>query len=269
MERKAMKVLREGPLKLTKATVDAAWRRRASGQRLVLSDVVCRGLALIVNPNSMTWTYSYKPRGVDPATRKRFPSRSVTIGNQETHSPEGARAAANVLKGQAKAGLDPAAERKARIAVGAERQGRTMDRLVTEYIKAIPTRPKLRGGGTISPKHASEEISHVRAAMRVMRAGNKPVSDIDAADVRRLLHADPDHPNAARHRFGSVSRFFDWCQDEALSKVDPCSTIAKARRPKAPASRSEYLKLPDLARLWKVAGEAEGLEDVHRDLIRS
>jgi len=263
-----MKVLREGPIKLTKATVDTAWRRRASGQRLVLSDAECRGLALIVNATSMAWSYSYKPRGMDAATRKRFASRSVTIGNPQTHSPEAARGAANALKGQAKAGADPAAERKAKIAAGAERRGRTMDRLVADYIKAVPTRPKLRGSGKISAKHASEEVSHVKAAVAAMRAGSTPVFDIDVADLRLLLRADPEHPNAARHRFGAISRFFDWCQDEGVLKVNPCSMVAKARRPKTPASRSEYLKPDDLARLWKVVGEAEGLEDVHRDLIR-
>ena len=40
-----MRVVREGPVKITKATIDAAWRRRSSEQRLVLGDVECRGLA--------------------------------------------------------------------------------------------------------------------------------------------------------------------------------------------------------------------------------
>jgi integrase len=263
-----MKVLREGPIKLTRANVDAAWRRRASGQRLVLSDATCRGLALVVNATSMAWSYSYKPRGVDAGTSRRFASRSVTIGNPQTHSPEAARDAANVLKGQAKAGGDPAADRKAKIAAAADRRGCTMDRLAADYIQAVPTRSKLRGGGRISVKHASEEISNVKAAVVAMRAGGKPVFDVDAADLRLLLRADSEHPNAARHRFGAISRFFDWCQDEGVLKVNPCSMIAKARRPKAPASRSEYLEPNDLARLWNVVGDSEGLADVHRDLIR-
>lgn len=115
----------------------------------------------------------------------------------------------------------------------------------------------------------SEEISHTKAAVVVMRAGNKPVSDIDAADLRLLLRADPEHPNAARHRFGAISRFFDWCQDEGLLKVNPCSMIAKARRPKAPASRSEFLKPAELARLWKLVGHhLNGLNDGENDRNR-
>src|SRR4051812_37660776 len=104
-----MQVLREGAVKITKATIEAAWRRRAPAQRLIIGDAVCRGLALVVNPGGMTWRFDYKPRGTDPATAKRFPTRSVVIGSPETHSPEAARNAAGALKGQVKAGADPAA----------------------------------------------------------------------------------------------------------------------------------------------------------------
>ena len=107
-----MKVLREGPVRITKTAIDAAWRRRAKDTRLVLGDAACRGLALVVNPASMAWTFSYKPRGADPVSGRRFVTRSVTIGNPETHSPDDARAEANRLKGRAKAGRDPAAERR-------------------------------------------------------------------------------------------------------------------------------------------------------------
>jgi integrase len=263
-----MKVLREGPTRITKATIDMAWRRRLPDQRIVIGDSECRGLALVVNATGLTWRFDYKPRGIDAGTGKRFASRSITIGNPADHSPDDARQAANAHKGLAKAGGDPAAVRKASIASDAKRRSSTMDRLVEAYIKDVPKRPRLRGSGIISPGHASEEISHVRAAVLAMGCGAKPVSDIGASDLRKLLRADPDHPNAARHRFGAISRFFDWCQDDGLLQVNPCSMVAKARRPKAPASRAHYLEIDELARLWKLAETAKGLGDVHRDLIR-
>ena len=119
-----MRIIREGPTKITRSTIDAAWRRRAAGLRTVIGDFECRGLALIVNATSMSWVYSYKPRGVDPSTGKRFATKSITIGNPETHSPDHARTAANELKGRAKAGFDPAADRKAGIERG-RRSART------------------------------------------------------------------------------------------------------------------------------------------------
>ena len=263
-----MKVLREGPVRIGKATIEAAWRRRAVGQRIVIGDLECRGLALVVNPTGMIWRFDYKPRGADPTTGKRFPSQSVTIGTPESHSPDDARAAAGAFKGKARAGADPAAERKAMLAEAAKRRGQTLDRLVEDYVKALPKRPKLRGNGTISPKHAAEEAARVKVAVAAMKAGGKPVTEVGATELRALLRSDPTHPQAVRHRFGAMSRFFDWCQDEGLLQANPCTMIAKTRRPKPPQSRAHFLRPPELARLWKVAETAEGLEPVHRDLIR-
>ena len=160
-----MKILREGPTKITRSTIDVAWRRRAAGFRIVIGDFECRGLALITNATSMSWVYSYKPRGVDPSTGRRFPTKSLTIGNPETHSPDLARTAANEFKGRAKAGFDPAADRKAGIQEAADLRGSTVDRMVEEYARVLPSRRRLRGPGVISKSFANEEISHVRAAV--------------------------------------------------------------------------------------------------------
>jgi integrase len=260
-----MRIIREGPTKITRSTIDVAWRRRAANLRTVIGDFECRGLALIVNATSMSWVYSYKPRGVDPSTCKRFATKSLTIGNPETHSPDHARTAANELKGRAKAGFDPAADRKAGINEAADRRGRTVDRLVAEYARALPSRQRLRGSGLISSSFAKEEISHVRAAVEAMGAGRKPIKDVDVADIRRLLRTDPEYPNAARHRFAAIRRFFDWCHDEGMLPTNPCAHIAKARRPRTPASRAHCLSMAELAALWRAA---EALPSVHRDFVR-
>lgn len=114
-----MKVLREGPVRITKTSIDAAWRRRAAGLRIMIGDAECRGLALVVNPTGMTWRFDYKPRGTNACTGKRFASQSITIGTPESHSADDARRAASGMKGQAKAGGDLAGERKAKIAASA------------------------------------------------------------------------------------------------------------------------------------------------------
>lgn len=264
-----MKVLREGPVRITKATVEAAWRRRAKDTRLMIADAGCPGLALVVNPTGMTWRFDYKPRGTDPTTGKRFPTRSVTIGNPETHSPDDARDAAHGLKGLAKAGTDPAQAKRAAIAAEAAKRGRTVVRLVEDYAKVLPNRPKMRGApGPVSAAHAADELAHVKAAVAGMKAGGKPVADVDAADLRAMLAAFAAKPATARHRFGAVSRFFDWCQEEGYIAVNPCALVAKARRPRAPAARQHHLAPTELACLWHAAGEADGLAAVHRDLIR-
>ncbi len=125
-----MRVTSEGPTKITKATIDAAWRRRKPDHRLIVRDKDCRGLALIVNATSMTWSYAYRPRGTDPVTGRRWPNRTVTIGNPATHSPDDARAEANRIKGR----LRPAAIRRRRRRRRPKRQprkrGSTLERLV-------------------------------------------------------------------------------------------------------------------------------------------
>lgn len=259
-----MRVIREGPTKITRSIIDAAWRRRASEFRLVIGDLECRGLALVTNATSMSWVYSYKPRGID-STGRRFPTKSLTIGNPETHSPDLARTAANEFKGRAKAGFDPAADRKAGIQEAADRRASTVDRMVEKYARVLPSRRQLRGPGVISQSFAKEEISHLRAAIAAMRAGRKPVKEVSATDIRLLLRADHEHPNAARHRFAAVRRFFDWCHDEGMLLTNPCDEIAKARRPRAPSSRAHCLSLPEVAALWQAA---EALPLVQRDFVR-
>jgi hypothetical protein len=245
-----VRVRSEGPVKITRTEVEKAWRRRAPGLRLVVRDLGCRGLALVVNPTGMSWTYSYKLRGSDPRTGRRFATQSVTIGSPETHPPDAARDAANAVKGQSKeAGADPAEARRAAVRAAAARRALTVARLFDDYAKALPRRPKLRGSGLPSPKHVAEDLAHVRAAIATMKAGDALVAEVGAADLRVLLRAEAGRPATARARFGALSRFFDWCQDEGHVAVNPCALVAKARRPRAAEARHHFLTLADLARL--------------------
>ena len=264
-----LQVRREGPIKITKGTIESAWKRRQSAIRLVIGDLDCRGLMLVTNPTGQIWRFDFKPRGMDAATGRRFNTQSVTIGTPASHSPDDARRDANKLKGEVTAGADPAQARKQRIAVAAEKRSRTMDRLVEDYAKALPGRRRLRGTGKLGATYAADEIARLRAAVKDMGVGSKSVSDVGKADLQALLRATADQPGAARHRFGALSRFFDWCRDEGtLAAVNPCTLIGKDRRPKPVAARQHHLKPAGLAAIWKAAGEAEDLEPVHRDYLR-
>jgi integrase len=256
-----MRVTSEGPIKITKATIDGAWRRRRPDSRLIIRDKDCRGLALIVNATSMAWSYAYRPRGVDPATGQRWPNRAITLGNPASLSADDARNEANRLKGQAAAGGDPAAERKALAAAAQHRRSGTVARLCADYAEALSKRPKMRGGGLPSPRYVAEELSQLRLAIADMGATDKPVADIGVVDVRRLLVGA-----SARARFSALSRFLDWCQDAGHIPVNPCALIPRARRPKAYQARAHYLRPAELARLWHAAERLR--EPVWRDLVR-
>jgi integrase len=256
-----MRVVSEGPTKITKATIDGAWRRRTPENRLIIRDKDSRGLALIVNATSMAWSYAYRPRGMNPLTGQRWPNRTITLGNPASLSADGARIEANRIKGQAAAGGDPAAERKAAAEAARQKRSGTVERLVRDYGKALPKRPKMRGGGLPAPRYVAEELTQLRLAVAAMAGADKPVADIGVAEVRRVIAADN-----ARARFGALSRFLDWCQDAGLIMANPCALIARSRRPKAPQARSHYLRPADLARLWHAAERLE--EPVWRDVAQ-
>jgi Arm DNA-binding domain len=233
-----MRVTSEGPTKITKATIDAAWRRRAPDHRLILRDSDCRGLALIVNPTAMTWSYAYRPRGTDPLKGRRWPNRTVTLGNPATHSPDDARIESNRSKGQAAAGTDPAAEKKVRAEAERRKRGTTLGRLVDDYQGVLPRRLKMRGAGFPSIAYVAIEIAQVKLALDGMEATRIPAADLGQAALRKLLDHGGDEGANTRARFGALSRFLDWCQDAGHIQANPCALIARARRPRAPQARS-------------------------------
>jgi integrase len=264
-----LQVKRVGPVKITKAVIAAAWSRRANGKRLVFGDLECRGLALVVGATGMSWTFSYKPRGLDPITGKRFSSRSITIGNPESHSPDDARVEANKHKGASKAGIDPADKRRAEIKAAAQVRGNTIQRLLDEYAKWLPTRPKLRGEpGRLSRNHVTTEIHHVTAAIASLAAANKLATDITDAEIMKMLTLCSDHPSTARHRFGALERMFEYAQDHKWVKTNPCRLLGKGHRPLKVQGRNRHHQPHQLAALWKAIEQAEGIQQVHRDLMQ-
>ncbi len=260
-----MQVVAEGPVKITKATIDAAWRRREPDHRLIVRDKDCRGLALIVNQTSMAWSFAYRLRGTDTLTGRRFPNRTVTMGNPATHSPDDARTEANRIKGQVAAGADPAAAKKARADAERRQRSARLGLLSESYAVALARRPKMRGPGVPSPEYVAREVSQVRLALETMQALDLPATSLTNADLRRLLDATSSGSIAGK-RWGAISRFLDWCQDAGHIEANPCVLIARARRPKAPQPRSNYLSPTDLARLWRAADWWR--EGVWRDLVR-
>ncbi|RVT97675.1 DUF4102 domain-containing protein [Rhodovarius crocodyli] len=262
----AIKVQSEGPVRITRTSIEGAWKRRATGVRTVIRDMECRGLALVVNPTAMSWVYSYKPRGMDPLTGKRFPTRSLMIGTPASHSPEDARLEANKTKGSLATGGDPAGQRKAAHRANAVKIAATVDRLVEIYAEALPHRPKMRGRGTPGAAYVATELAHLRAAVETMKAGDKAVRDVSAPDLRTLLRAEAKRPAVARHRFGAVSRFLDWCMDDGHAPSNVCLSIGKDKRPKPAAPRTRHLTPDQAAIIWKAA---EGMDHgVHRDFAR-
>ncbi len=259
-----MRVITRASAKITKATIEAAWRQRTADQRLIIRDKECRGLALIVNPTAMSWVFSYRPRGIDPRTKKRWPNRTVTFGTPEKHSPDDARDIAGQMKSSIKGGTDPATEKKKAAEAEQRKRSTLLGELANEYEKEFPRRPKMRGSGVPSAAYVAIEMTQVRLAIAAMNAEKKAAADLDDADVRKLLATSSGDGGNARARFGALSRFLDWCQEERHIAASPCALIPRTRRPKAHQPRAHFLTPPELAQLWKAAETLD--EPVWRDL---
>jgi integrase len=254
-----MKITRE-TAKIGVKTVERAWRGRAKHARHIITDSERPGLALIVNSTSMAWTYSYKPRGADPATGRRFNTTSVMLGSPDTLSPDQARAEANRVKDAVAAGGDPGSDRKAAIDKAALERAATVGRAVTDYVATLSAREK-KGGGRISDAWASEQANHLHRAVAALGIASSPIASIDVKMVRRLQHGD-----AYRHRFGTLNRFLDWAVHEDRIATNPCASIGRAYRPAAGGERERTPTLSDLALIWAAAETA--LEPVFRDFMR-
>jgi hypothetical protein len=232
--------------KITKTAVDTAWKRRAKHHRLIVRDKECKGLALIVNATSMVWSYAYRPRGTDPASGKRWPNRTLTLGNPATLSPDDARYEAQRARGQAAAGSDPLKEKKAKLAADQKSRSTTFDRLLPDYERAFPRRRKMRGSGLPSKTYVANEVAQVRLALEELHASKGAAGDLTPATIRKWLDNGAGGGNG-RARYGALSRFLDWCHDAGHIASNPCGLIARSRRPKGHQARSHFLQAVDLA----------------------
>ena len=255
-----MDITRERKAKIGVKDVVRAWKNRVKDTRTVMTDARCPGFMLITNANSQTWTAEYRPRGVNPVTRKRFPMRSLPIGTPATHSPDEALAEAFRIKGATKAGKDPAADRKAAIAEAALERASTVERAVADYIATLPTKEK-KGAGLISRAWAEEQADHLSRAVAALGIASFPITSVDVKTVRRLQQGE-----SYRHRFGALNRFLDWAVHEDRIMVNPCASIGRAYRPAAGGERERTPSLRDLALIW--AATETALESALGDLVR-
>jgi integrase len=255
-----MKPTRESLNKIGVRDITRAWKSRAPGVRHILTDGRCAGFVLITNSRSQTWAVEYRPRGTDPVTGKRFSMRTLTVGSPATHSPDEALAAALRIKGLAKTGRDPAAERKAAIGEAARQRSATVERAVADYLVALPMKEK-KDGGLISRVWAKEQTAHLHRAVAALGVASSPIASIDVKAVRALQRGA-----AYRHRFGALNRFLDWCVHEDRIAANPCASIGRAYRPAAGGKRERTPTLRELATIWTAAETA--LAPTFCDLVR-
>jgi integrase len=256
-----MRIVSETKDRITKSVIEATWKRRAPGQRLIVRDGECRGLCLIVNPRTMVWSFAYRPPGKDPRTGRRWPNRPMVLGSPDGLTRDEAKQTVERLKVGRLDGRDPADARKAAKQAATRKQAHTLERLLADYEVALPQRPKMRGtAGKPGKAYVAGELRQVQLAIETIGQAT-PASDVTEAEIRKLLRGP-----AARNRFSALSRFFDWLVEEAIVAQNPCVQVPKSKRPRPYGTRSRHLQPAALAILWQAAAGLR--EPVWRDLVR-
>ena len=225
--------------------------------RLFLADTDCKGLRLAINSRTASWTYAYRKRGFDFGG-KRFPMRTLKLGDVVTMTPTEARFEAEQVKALVRDGGDPAAER--RKAQRDQLNASDADRPLTWWLD-VYVRSEI-GDDT---RHKQYEASHIRLGLAEMEMSDQPPASIAEDNVKDLLQLHRDRPATARHRFGAMSRFLDFLQDQKVIQSNPAQSVSKKRRPKPPAPRSTYYDAEVLNKLWN---PEQPLKDVYLRYLR-
>ena len=85
-------------LRIDKKAIEKAIKdQRSTSGRLYLADTDCKGLRLAINSRTASWTYAYRKRGFDFGG-KRFPMRTLKLGDVVTMTPTEARFAQSKLR---------------------------------------------------------------------------------------------------------------------------------------------------------------------------
>ena len=232
-------------------------QQRAMNSRLFLADTDCKGLRLAINSQTASWTYAYRKRGFDFGG-KRFPMRTLKLGDVVTMTPTEARFAAEQVKALVRDGGDPAIER--RQAQRNELNASDADRSLTWWLDAY-VRSEL-GEDT---RHKQYEASHVRLGLAELGIDSQTPASITEDHIKDLLQLHLNRPATARHRFGAMSRFLDFMQDQKIIHANPAQGVSKKRRPKPPAPRSTFYDVDVLGKLWN---PEKSLKDVYLRYLR-
>jgi integrase len=245
--------------KITEAVRANALRRPLKPS--VTRDSEIPGLCLIVTTRRSFWALTYQPRGVNPATGKRWGGGTRHELCDAMMMPVSeARAAALAVKAIVRQGRDPHREHMASRA-NAEASRAALPQTVAEalelYERALMARRQP------SERTRKQAIHYARLACTYMNASTLP---IDIRMVRLLVETTPGADAQRRHVYGGLDRFLRWCCKQGLAETNPCDALDRSDRPKPGKTRDHVPSLAILRAIW-AAAEHEPAGDLLRFLI--
>jgi integrase len=250
------------PTKITETVRSALLRRPLKPS--VTRDSGIPGLALHVTTRRSFWALSYQPKGINPATGKRWGGGvRFELGDAMTTTVSAARAAALAAKSLVRQGKSPHHEAMAsRASVVAERGilPATVAETLDAYTAALMTRRQP------SEYTRRKSISYARKALRLLRAETLALTAIDQAMVRVMVETMVGS-DAERHLvFRGLNRFLAWCRKQGLIERNVCDEFDRDERPRDGQSRNHVPSLEEMRAVW-AAVENEGQCDLVRFLL--
>jgi integrase len=250
--------------KITEAVRTVALRRPL--KPVVIRDSEIAGLCLIVTAKRSFWALVYQPRGINPATGKRWGGGTRhEICDAMLMPVSEARATALALKSQVRQGRSPHHEAMAsRANVEASRAivPTTAAETLDDYAKA------LAGRATPSEWSRKQAVYYARKAIRLMRAEAFALAAIDLRMVRLLFETMTGSQSEKCQVHSGLRRFLTWARRQDLVTVNVCDLLERDERPKPGKPRANVPSLEELRAVWAaVETESASARDAVRLLL--
>ena len=237
--------------------------RRVTGAFVpsTIKDAEIKGFALVVTTRRAFWCLFFQPKGVNPATGRRWGGGvRYEIGDAFAVSLADARTAALAAKARIRAGHDPHREAMAsKTSAVAERAAlpTTLSETLDAYENAVMARRE--------PSEATkrQSVHYARKAVRLMRAETLALSWLDPSMIRLMVETAEGSAGERRHVFGALFRFLSWCRKQRLIEHNPCDDFDRSERPKPGKARDHVPSIEELRAVWAAADD-----EPMRDLIR-
>jgi integrase len=249
-------------IRITESVRSVALRRplKPSATR----DAEIAGLCLIVTTRRAFWAFVYQPRGVNPATGKRWGGgvRHELCDAMMMPVSE-ARAAALAAKSQVRQGRSPHHEAMAsRGNLEASRAiiPTTVAEALETYAKALAIR------STPSEYTRKQSLRYARKAIAFMNVAALPVAAVSVPMVRLLAETVPGSGAERVHVYGALNRFMGWCRKQSLIETNPCDALDRHDRPRPSKAREHVPSIETLQAVWH-AVEDEWARDLVRFLL--
>jgi integrase len=222
------------------------------------------GLALHVTTRRSFWALSYQPRGLNPATNKRW-GGGVRHELADAHlvGVAEARGLALAAKAVVRQGRSPHHEAMAS-RVSAEAARAVLPQTVAEALARYET--ALMARRQPSEWTRKQSVRYARLACAFMNANALPLAAIDVRMVRLLVETAPGSDAQRRHVYGGLNRFLKWCRKQGCIEANPCDALDRSDRPRPGRARDHVPSIATLRAIW-TAAEGEQACDLLRFLL--